>query len=112
MREDLLDRGPLNLNVESRGGPGLPPYVTLSDPESKDDPVKNLVADGLLMTDRKAGGTRRNMAKIFETYTEVGSELVGTLLSQGQGTIVVILVGYGEGQEEPSQHVGVRRHHG
>ena len=62
MKEDLLDRT-LNLNVEYRVTGS--PYVSLQDPESKDDMAKNLIADGLLMVDRKGG---RRLAKLVDAY--------------------------------------------
>ena len=64
MKEDLLDRT-VNLNVEYKVGTTA--FVTLSDPETKDDLVKNLVADGLLMCERK--GNRRTQA-LMTKYQE------------------------------------------
>ncbi len=67
MREDLLDR-PLNMNMEYRVA-GTP-HVSLHDPDGgKDqaDLIKNLIADGLLLVDRKGG---RRMAKMVAAYEE------------------------------------------
>ncbi len=67
MREDLLDR-PLNMNVEYRNL-GVA-YVSLHDPEGPKDQtdlIKNLIADGMLLVDRKGG---RRMAKLVSSYEE------------------------------------------
>ena len=62
MKEDLLDRT-LNMNVEYRVTGS--PFISLQDPESKEDMAKNLVTDGLLMVDRKGG---RKLAKLVDAY--------------------------------------------
>lgn len=64
MREDFLDKT-LNLNVEYRVG-GTP-YVTLSDPSSNEDLVKNLVGEGLLLAEKKGG---RKLVKLVDSYLE------------------------------------------
>lgn len=66
LKEDLLTRStPINLNVEYRVT-GMP-YATLVDPESKDDLGKTLIADGLLMVEKKGG---RRLAKLVNSYIE------------------------------------------
>lgn len=65
LREDLLDRT-CNLNVEYRVA--NVPYVSLVDPEkTSEDFVKALVADGLLMVEKRGG---RRLAKMVDAYLE------------------------------------------
>merc|ERR1712226_1326646 len=63
LKEDVLDRA-LNLNIEYRVG-GVP-YISLSD-TNKDDIVKNLITDGLMLAEKKGG---RKLAKLVDSYVE------------------------------------------
>lgn len=68
LKEDLLDRT-LNMNIEYRVTGS--PFVSLADPESKDDLLKNLISDGLLMVDKKGG---RRLAKLVDAYVAAMEE--------------------------------------
>ena len=63
MKDDLLDRQ-FKLNVEYRVGGSA--YVTLIDGEDN-DAGKALIADGLLMAEKKGG---RRVAKLVTAYQE------------------------------------------
>jgi len=65
MKDDLLDRQ-FKMNVEYRVGGSA--YVTLVDVDNTaNDAGKALVADGLLMAERKGG---RRLAKLVSAYQE------------------------------------------
>lgn len=51
LREDT-DGRTLHLNVEYRV-PGSPPAATLSDPNTKEDIVKALIAEGVLLVENR-----------------------------------------------------------
>jgi staphylococcal nuclease domain-containing protein 1 len=65
MKEDLLDRQ-FKLNVEYRIGGQA--FVTLVEPDNTANDVgKALIADGLLMAEKKGG---RRLAKLVNAYQE------------------------------------------
>ena len=64
LKEDVLDRK-VKINVEYKVG-NLD-FVTITDISNNDDIGKNLVADGLMMVEKKGG---RRLAKVVNSYIE------------------------------------------
>ena len=65
MKDDMLDRQ-FKMNVEYRVGGSA--FVTLVDADNTSSDVgKNLIADGLMMAERKGG---RRLAKLVTAYQE------------------------------------------